>query len=108
MPGDKAFWALAGREKRKARYSVDTYRQAITRACDEAKVQRWTPLQLRHSIATELSRDFGEQAASRWLGHARLETTAIYVEQQSRELIEIARRIDRAVADRLKDKPEGG
>ncbi|MFT5091971.1 MAG: hypothetical protein ACI93T_000790, partial [Porticoccaceae bacterium] len=40
MPGDKAFWALAGREKRKARYSVDTYRQAITRACDEAKVQR--------------------------------------------------------------------
>ena len=99
---------LAGREKRKARYSVDTYRQAITRACDEAKVQRWTPLQLRHSIATELSRDFGEQAASRWLGHARLETTAIYVEQQSRELIEIARRIDRAVADRLKDKPEGG
>lgn len=97
---------LANRERRKSRYSVDTYRQVITRACQLAGVQHWTPLQLRHSIATELSRDFGEQAASRWLGHARLETTAIYVEQQSRELIEIARRIDRTVADRL--IPESG
>jgi integrase len=94
--------------RRRSRYSVDTYCQSVTRACSCAAVPKWTPGQLRHSIATELSRDFGEQAAQRWLGHARLETTAIYVEQQSSELIEIARRIDRAVADRLKDRPEGG
>lgn len=77
-----------------ARYARHSYGQVIARACKKAGVPAWTPLQLRHTIATEISQQLGEQAAQRWLGHARLQTTGIYVEKQVSELIEIARRVD--------------
>ena len=68
---------------------------AITRANsaiqDESKkIPHWTPNQLRHAIATEVSARIGEQASQRYLGHARLETTSIYTAAHERELIEIA------------------
>lgn len=70
---------------------------AITRANkdipEEERIPHWTPLQLRHAIATEVSALLGEQASQRWLGHARLETTAIYTATHERELREIAERL---------------
>jgi len=84
---------LKHRDQRRSDYTTDTYRQSIQQACDRAHVPRWTPLQLRHAIATEISQTLGEQAAQRWLGHARLETTAIYVEKQTVELVEIAKQL---------------
>ena len=86
---------LKHRELRASSYKGYTYAQAIKRACKKADVPAWSPLQLRHTIATEISQQLGEQAAQRWLGHARLQTTGIYVEKQTKELIEIARQIDR-------------
>lgn len=90
---------LKNRDARRKSYTASAYRQAIQRACVKANVSEWTPLQLRHAIATEISQSLGEQAAQRWLGHARLSTTGIYVEKQTAELIEIARRIDSATSD---------
>ena len=84
-----------GKQHRAGHYKRYTYGQAIERACKAANVPHWTPLQLRHSIATLISQHIGEQAAQRWLGHARLSTTGIYVEKQRAELVVIAEQVDR-------------
>jgi integrase len=42
---------------------------------------RWSPLQLRHTVATEIESSRGREAASSFLGHAKLETTQIYVDR---------------------------
>ena len=42
---------------------------------------RWTPLQLRHTAATEIRARFGLEAAQVVLGHARADTTEIYAER---------------------------
>jgi len=84
-----------GKQHRAGHYKRYTYGQAIERACKAANVPHWTPLQLRHSIATLISQQIGEQAAQRWLGHARLSTTGIYVEKQRTELVTIAEQVDR-------------
>lgn len=84
------------------RYDTCSYRQAIrygiaaaNRTRDEAnQIPEWHPHQLRHAAATEVSRLLGQQAAQRWLGHAQLSTTGIYVEKETAELIEIARQLD--------------
>jgi len=62
------------------RYDVDTYRQAIARACRKAEVPCWAPNRLRHNAATRLRRDFGLDVAKAVLGHRLVETTQIYAE----------------------------
>ena len=78
-------------------YDNDAYRRAVTRACDladrqahkdnpEAKADkrlfpRWHPNQLRHTVATELRRRYGLEAAKVVLGHSELETTQVYAER---------------------------
>jgi len=89
----------AARPKRD-HYDTDSYRQAVLYGISNAlkagiAVAPWTPNQLWHSIATEISQSIGQQAAQRWLGHAKLDTTGIYVEKQVSELIEIAQALDR-------------
>lgn len=81
------------------RYDTASYRRAITYALKKAKnakvvIPHWHPHQLRHAISTEISQAIGEQAAQRWLGHARLETTGIYTQAQVKEVIEIAKALD--------------
>jgi integrase len=46
-----------------AHYTVDTYRQAVQRACKRANVPVWFPHQLRHSAATEVRKEAGLDAA---------------------------------------------
>lgn len=41
----------------------------------------WHPHQLRHSCATELAEQFGQEVAREVLGHADLDTTSIYAER---------------------------
>jgi len=97
------------------RYSKDSYRVAVARACDRAfphptlakarkkdltndqqadllawrKSHRWHPHQLRHTRATEIRRRFDTEAAQIILGHSKPETTLIYAERD----LEKARRI---------------
>ncbi|HUT09048.1 MAG TPA: site-specific integrase, partial [Thermoguttaceae bacterium] len=58
------------RPKRKAgdRYTRDSYRRAIHRACTEAEVEQWSPNRLRHSAGTEIRKRFGLEAAQVTLG----------------------------------------
>ncbi|QDV78903.1 tyrosine-type recombinase/integrase [Botrimarina mediterranea] len=78
------------------RYTVTSYRQAITRACTaaaaareadaedgeaEPKVEPWTPNQLRHAAATEVRAKFGLEAAQVTLGHSTARVSEIYAEK---------------------------
>lgn len=93
---------FAQRRKRQVRdhYDTDSYRQGIDYGLAKAgrlglEIPHWCPLQLRHTIATELRQSIGQQAAQVWLGHACLETTGIYAEKQISELVAIAQELDR-------------
>ena len=85
------------------RYDKNSYRRAITRACDlafsppeelledgkQAELKawrlkhRWHPHQLRHSAATAIRKHFGIEAAQTVLGHATLAATQIYAEKNA-------------------------
>jgi integrase len=79
----------AGNNKRRAirpqrrpglRYTVDSYRRAIERACQAAGIRVWTPHQLRHSCATRVRSRFGLDAARAVLGHTKPAMTMDYAE----------------------------
>jgi integrase len=95
------------RPKRKPgeRYTTNTYRRAIHRACDfvdEAAHReapeipaatrifpRWSPNRLRHSAGTEIRRRFGLEAAQVTLGHASAAVTQIYAERDLQKAAEV-------------------
>jgi integrase len=67
--------AERNRTKRKGRkhkpyYDKDALNRAVLRACEKAKVEPWTPYQLRHLRAVELREQFGLEHARAVLGHA--------------------------------------
>jgi len=70
----------------------DSYRQAVLRALKRAKLDHWTPQQLRHTAGTEVRRDVGIDAAQALLGHSSVRTTEIYAENNLAEAIEQLRR----------------
>ena len=69
------------RRKPGSRYNRRSYRQAIVRACRRAGVPEWSPLQLRHTCATEIRRQHGLEASQCVLGHERANVTQIYAER---------------------------
>jgi integrase len=97
----------AARPKVGGRYTKDSYRVAIARACDRAfphpalgkvrrkdltdvqraelkswrKAHRWHPHRLRHTKATEIRRTFDVEAAQVILGHSKPDTTVVYAER---------------------------
>ena len=75
------------RSPRKApreRYDTKSYRQAIHRACAKAGISKWSPNQIRHTVASEIRRQFGLDAAQVILGHATADTTELYAQQDRR------------------------
>lgn len=70
-------------------YTTASYRRAVARACDKAGVPRWTPHQLRHNAATNISKLYGLEAAQVILGHSRADITQIYAERDA----ELGRRV---------------
>jgi len=51
------------------RYTTESYRRAIARACELAGAPQWSPNQLRHNAATRLRREHGLDVAQTILGH---------------------------------------
>ena len=74
-------------------YTSDTYRRAIARACEEAKIPTWTPHRLRHSAGTKFDKKYGIEKTRILLGHSTAATTEIYVERDR----EIAKQIMREI-----------
>ena len=100
-----------GHPKRTAgqRYTTDSYRRSIDRACDKAfpapanttpeaarewKLQhRWAPNRLRHTAATELRKRFGLEAARVVLGHAMADTTLLYAQRDLAKAAAVIREV---------------
>jgi integrase len=61
-------------------YDVASYRRAIRRACLQAGIPVWCPLQLRHARGTEVRKRFGLEASQAVLGHSELGVTQVYAE----------------------------
>jgi len=101
------------------KYSSDSYRRAIHRACDKvfrhpelsllkaaelSDVQkrelrqwqsehRWSPNRLRHTAATEIRHSFGLEAAQVVLGHSGAKITEVYAERDFELAMKVAREI---------------
>ena len=95
------------------RYTTNSYRRAVVRACDladraakqkaleagrevsedERLVPRWHPHQLRHSHATAVRKQFGIEAARIALGHQHVDVTEIYAERDQAIAEKIARTV---------------
>ncbi len=93
--------------KRTARsaYTSDTYRRAIHRACDHAfpptetlegdairewqSSKRWSPNQIRHSVATKVRKKYGLEAAQVILGHSSANVTQVYAERDMARAAEV-------------------
>jgi len=74
------------------RYTTGTYGRAIRYACIAAKIDVWSPNQLRHSAATALRESEGIESASLILGHKSLDVTQVYAEKSERKAIELAKK----------------
>ncbi len=63
---------------------VDRYARYVERACRLARVEHWTPRQLRHNAATELEHSHGLDHAQAVLGHSSPDQTRRYSSAQDR------------------------
>ena len=75
------------------RYTVDSYRRAVERACSTLGIPAWTPGRLRHNAATNLRREFGLEAAQVVLGHQSATVTQLYAERNLAKAAEIMARV---------------
>jgi integrase len=71
-------------------YDTQSYGKAIRYACQSAKIDAWSPNQLRHAKATELRTAEGIESASLILGHKSLDVTQVYAEKSERQAIGLA------------------
>jgi integrase len=70
-------------------YTTHSYRRAIHRACQKAKIPPWHPNQLRHTAATEISQKKGPIAASLVLGHSSaMITQKVYVKRDTDSIMQ--------------------
>lgn len=74
-------------------YTSSTYGKAVTRACKNAGVERWSPNRLRHTAATEVRAKFGLEAAQTILGHSTARMSEHYAEKNLAAGAEVARAI---------------
>lgn len=91
------------------RYTPNSYRRAIHRACGLAfpmpadlaaeqckmwrKAHQWHPNRLRHAAATEIRKQFGLEAAQVCLGHSQADVSQIYAERDQSLGLQVMRQI---------------
>jgi integrase len=75
-------------------YNADSLRNAVKRACKRAGVDRFTPYDLRRSAATRVRSELGKEAAKLLLGHVSTDTTEIYLLDEVKETMKVAKQLD--------------
>jgi integrase len=91
------------------RYTPDSYAEAVERACvradekahrdhpevpaDVVLVRHWHPNQLRHTLATEIRKEAGIDAARAQLGHTSPVMTEVYAELDAAKAAEVMKRL---------------
>jgi len=76
------------------RYSASSFRNAVKRGCRRAGVVRFTPYDLRRSAATRVRSELGKEAAKLLLGHVSTDTTEIYLLDEVKETMKVAKQLD--------------
>ncbi len=74
-------------------YTTQSYARSIRYACNSAEIAPWAPNRLRHSLATQVRKSDGLEAAAVILGHSEVGVTQIYAEADRAKAIEVVRRI---------------
>ncbi|MBC8373251.1 MAG: site-specific integrase [Planctomycetes bacterium] len=77
-------------------YKSQTLNVALKRACKRAGVDRFTPYDLRRSAATRIRSQLGKEAAKLILGHVSTDTTEIYLLDEVKESMKVAKQLDGA------------
>lgn len=83
-------------------WDKDSYRIAVVRAARKAKVQHWTPYQIRHESLQAVRDAAGPEAAQAIAGHSRMDTTETYAKASEAKAIEGA-----MVAPTLREHADG-
>jgi|LakMenEpi03Aug12_release.lakeMendotaPanAssembly.Ray.scaffolds.fasta_scaffold99267_4 integrase len=81
------------------KYREDSYRRAIKRGCEAAKITPWSPNQLRHAAAVDIQSTLGIEAVAAVLGHSKIDTSKIYAKHNLALAIEAAKAITGGKAD---------
>jgi len=81
------------------KYREDSYRRAIKRGCEAAKIAPWSPNQLRHAAAVSIQESLGIEAVAAVLGHSKIDTSKIYAKHNLALAIEAAKAITGGKAD---------
>ena len=80
--------------KTRDKYDHNTLCRACKRACERADVKEFVPYDLRRTVATGTRALLGKEAAKVLLGHAKTDTTDIYLLEEVQEAIKVAKLID--------------
>lgn len=85
------------RRRFSARFTADTYAQAVERAQAKARashpdtpIGKWTPYAVRHTRITEVQNEMGWEDAQAVAGHDHLNTTKLYSHQRLARALRIA------------------
>jgi len=81
------------KRKKRERYSVDSYRRAITYGIKRAGSPHWHPHQLRHTCGTEVRKNFGLDAAQIILGHKHAAVTEVYAEADRQKAFNVIQQV---------------
>jgi len=76
------------------RYDTHSLNNAVKRACKRAKVERFTPYDLRRTAATRVRSKLSKDDAKLLLGRVSTDTTEIYLLDEVQEAIKMAKRLD--------------
>ena len=86
----KRKWKLKPNRGPGERYSVNSFQQAVRKACRKQSMPIWTVLQVRHTRATEVREQYGVEGAQASPGNARVEAAQIYAEKNQQLAKKIA------------------
>lgn len=79
------------KRKPSEKYSNNSFRQAIQRACKRVGVKQLTTYDLRRTAATKTRAELGKDAAGTLLGHVETSTTDIYLLEEVQEAMKLAK-----------------
>jgi integrase len=74
-------------------WNKDTYRRHITRKCEQLKLKRWTPYQIRHLVGQRVRDALGAEHTQAILGHSRINMVETYSKAAEAKAIEAAQAI---------------
>lgn len=93
-PGGHVFVSSAGLP-----FTTDRLCQIVKAACKRAGVPQWSPNQLRHAFAAEVDAKLGRLSTSKLMGHAKPDTTALYVDRDLKEIVRLTQELEKKASE---------